>query len=293
MNLSELLQQFYIRMGQSHSGYATGGTTATLLDSFRNGEGRDRAWKNGSLFIVETTDNAAPEGEFSRITASLAGTWTLTVSPTLTVAPEAGDLYLFSGPEYPLYDMIDIVNSALFKLTKQDKTDTTTLDSVSNQSRYSASASWKYPWGPYRVDVALNTDTDDPQYINQVDFEYEPAEAGSGGYIYFPTYPSHSSRDIRVWYREAHPRVSAYNDSIDGRLDDEVVIQAVLSAALDWNNTRIRGGDRFLLQRSTKAEEDLRDAKAEEPPQRAQPKSKLLRIRHRSRRLWPGDRQPR
>ena len=292
MNLSELLQQFFIRMGQSHSGYATGGTLSTLLDSYRNGEGRDKAWNNGSVFIVETTDNGAPEGEFSRISSSIASTWTLTLSPALTAAPGAGDLYMFTGPEYPLYDMIDIANSALRKLGKMDQVDTTTLDSISNQSRYAASASWKYPFGPYRVDVALNTDADDPQWVNEVDFEYEPGAPGVGGYIHFPTYPNHSSRDIRVWYRGTHPRVSAYDDAINEFLDDEVAIQAVLSAGLDWNNTRIRGGDKFLIQRGNKADTELSMAKQEEPTTHPQPKTKLLTIRHRSRRLWPGDRNP-
>ena len=291
--LSNLIQEFYLRMGQSRNGIATGGDTTYVLDSARDGEGRDKAWLNGTLICTQSSDGLAPDGQFSRISQSVANPWRLTVSPALTAAFGAGDSYAYVGPEYPLYDLIRLANSALLKLGKLDKVDVTTLDSVSNVSRYAASAAWKFPNGPYRVDVASNSDPDDPQWIDEVDTDWEPDEAGEGGYILFRNYPSQAARDIRVWYRESHPVVSSFDDAIDGRLDSELAIQALLSAGLDWNNTRIRGGDKFLLKRSSKAETDLANVKMEQPVEREQGKSKLLTLNWRSRRLWPGDRNPR
>lgn len=290
--LSNLLQEFYLRTGQLRVGMATGGSATTILDSFRNREGRDKAWKNGSAFIITSTDGAAPHGEFSRIETSIASTWQLTLSNTLTAVVGADDYYGYTGPEYPLYDMIRIANSAVRKLGPIDLVDKTTLDSISNQSEYDAQADWKNPYGPFRVDVAQNDDEDDKGWLNEVDFDWEPATAGAGGKIMFPTYPSHSAKDIRVWYRGPHPDMTTYDDVVDGRFDTEVVIQAVISAALDWNNTRIRGGDKFLLQRSGKAEKDLSVAKMEQPPVQKSANSKLLTIRPRSHTRYPGDRNP-
>jgi len=291
--LSNLLQEFLLRTGQIRNGMATGGATTYVLDTFRNGEGRDKAWINGTFFCIESGDGLAPEGEFAHISASLASSWRLTFSTALTDTVDSGDFYGYTGPEYPLFDLIRLANSALRKLGPLDLVDVTTLDSVSSQSRYAASAAWKNPQGPYRVDTASSSDADDPQWINEVDFDWEPDEAGSGGYILIPTYPKYSSRDIRVWYRSNHPNVSAYSDVIDARIDTEVAIQALLSAGLDWNNTRIRGGDKFLLKRSSKAEADLVSAREEQPVEKASAKSKLLTLNWRSRRLWPGDRNPR
>ena len=291
-DLTDVLREFYLRTGQLRVGYATGGSTTTILDTFRNREGRDKAWKNGAAFVITSSDGLAPQAEFSRIETSIASVWQLTLSNTLTAAVGAGDYYGFTGPEYPLYEMIQLVNSALRKLGPLDLVDKTTLDSVSNQSEYDASADWKNPYGPFRVDVAQNDDTDDQQWLNEVDHDWEPALAGSGGKILFPNYPSHSGKDIRVWYRGSHPTVSTFDDVIDGRFDPEVVIQATLSAALDWNNTRIRGGDKFLLKRSGKAEADLMAAKREQPPVQKAASSKLLTLRPRSHTRYPGDRNP-
>jgi len=103
------------------------------------------------------------------------------------------------------------------------------------------------------------------------------------------TYPN--GEKIRVWYRGPHPQVSAFDDVIDGRIEREVVIQAVIAATLDWNNSRIRGGDKFLLSRSNKAEQELMQAKQDQPIHREPVKSRLLILR-KNLNTWPGDRNP-
>lgn len=287
--LTDLLQEFYKRMGQMNAGYATGGSTSTIVDSFRNGEGSDKGWRGGSAFVVKTTDGLAPQGEFSRVSTSASGTWTLTLSPVLTAVVGAGDIYGFSGPEYPLYDMILLATSALRKLGPLDYSDITSITPVSGDSEYAASAEWKYPYGPIAYDVATNNDSGDYQWQSYRDAYWDPGIGGAAGKIIFPTHPDGDV--VRIWYRGPHPAVTAYSDVIDGRFEREVVIQALVTAALDWNNSRIRGGDKFLLGRANKAEQDLIMAKAETPIERKPVKSKLLTLRGNGTR-YPGDRNP-
>lgn len=76
------------------SGTATGGTTATLIDT----SGLKRytetdALKGALLYISDTTDDLAPKGESRRIQSFSAAAWTITVDRAFTVAPEAGDTY--------------------------------------------------------------------------------------------------------------------------------------------------------------------------------------------------------
>lgn len=76
------------------SGTATGGTTATLIDT----AGLDRftetdALKGALLYISDTTDEGAPEGESEFIKSYNVATNTITFYRALTVAPGAGDTY--------------------------------------------------------------------------------------------------------------------------------------------------------------------------------------------------------
>jgi hypothetical protein len=289
--VTDALLEFYKRMGQLQTGRATGGSETEILDTAKNGTGRDNSWKNGAAIIIETTDNQAPEGEFGRISASAAATFGLTFATALTAAVGAGDAYGFVGSEYPLFDMIEHLNSALLKCGYIDLVDITTLTSVSSQSEYAASADWKLPYGPTRVDCAGRDDSDDYGWVEQVDFDWEPAAAGAGGKIIIPSFPVYTGMPLRVWYRGPHARVSAYSDVIDGRIDPEVLTQNLISVALDWNNTRIRGGDKYLIKRQNKAEQDLINVEADSPKVVAPVRSKLL-VLGKAGRHYPGDRNP-
>lgn len=289
--LSNLIRDALLELGQLHAGEATDGSQTTVSDTTRNGEGRDNSWKGGTLIVTRTSDGLAPEGEFARITSSTAATWSLTF-PTLTAAIASGDYYAFAGVEYPLQQMILLANKALKKWGDIELVDTTTLDTVASQTEYSASADWKRPYGPTRVDVARDSESNDQGWVTVYDWDYIPDTAGSGGKIVFITYP-YSGKDIRVWYQGPHPEITTYDDVIDQRINPEAIIQALVTEALDYNNTKIRGGDKYLLQRQSKAEQDFEAARMNSPRTTKAKKSKLLILGDRGRNKYPGDRRPR
>lgn len=73
---------------------ATGGTTATLLDT-KLGRWADDYWIGAQAYIKTDAGGAgaAPEGESSYVTNFTASTGTLACAPAFTVAPASGDTY--------------------------------------------------------------------------------------------------------------------------------------------------------------------------------------------------------
>src|SRR5688572_17715489 len=116
--LTHVLQQLFRRIGGKVT-LATSGSTTTAVDTKLADEladgNEDDLFNGGTLLVLEDAGglSAAPEGEFSRITDYVAGSQTLTFSPAMTAAPASGDRIIIVPPDFPLYDMIEIVNDAL------------------------------------------------------------------------------------------------------------------------------------------------------------------------------------
>jgi hypothetical protein len=96
------------------SGTATGGTTTTLIDT----AGLDRftetdALKGALLYISDTTDDGAPEGESEFIKSYNATSNTLTLYRALTAAPEAGDTYEIYLAPLTLAQWNECINDAI------------------------------------------------------------------------------------------------------------------------------------------------------------------------------------
>lgn len=275
LTLSDVLQAGYAELGQLNVSLATGGSTTTITDTTQT-DGDDDAWKDGAAFVVNTTDGLSPIGQFQRVSAYVAATGVLTVDTAFTTAIGAGDTYGLVGSYYPLRQMIKSVNDALRSLGDVDLTDTTTLDTAVATTEYAASATWKRA-APFRVDIqgiTGSSSTDNSWRVIQ-DWEYVPAVAGSAGKIIFRDYQP-ASRDIRVWYKGPHPTLAAYSDVVAEIHDPEIVVQAFVAKALEWQNTRSQGADQFLLQRGQKAEQKLANLMVARPRQRVRRKPRLL-----------------
>lgn len=96
------------------TGTATGGTTATLIDTSGLARFTDDDALNGALlYISDTTDEQAPEGEARFVTDYIASSKTLTVSPAFSAAPGAGDTYELYLAPLQLDDWDQCVNDAI------------------------------------------------------------------------------------------------------------------------------------------------------------------------------------
>ena len=116
--LTHVLQTFYRRVAGKVT-LVTGGSVSTAIDTKLADEledgNADDIYNGGTLIVVEDAAGTAvaPEGEFTRITDYVASTTTMTLSPALTAALATDDRVLIVGPEFPLYDMIEVVHAAL------------------------------------------------------------------------------------------------------------------------------------------------------------------------------------
>ncbi len=257
--LSELIRDVYVALGQLEIAKATGGTTSLLVDTKLQNRGKDADWKGGSLIVIKAGGNA-PEGEFERITASDNSAGELTLANDLTAAIENGDTYGLTSEYYPLDAMIEMANAGLRALGDIPLVDTTTLDSVQSQTEYAAALAWKRR-PPVMIDhQGVVGAGNEKHWLRIYDWEFVPALPGETGIIGFRR-EIPAVRDIRVWYVDSHPRVEAYDDVISESIVPDLAVSAVIERALRWQNSRLGGGDIFLMQQWQDAKLELERAR--------------------------------
>ena len=257
-HLSNLLMDVYARLGSITFYSASGGSTTTAINTGTNITDTNLS---GALFVKETTDNAAPEGEFSTLSSFAPGTGTFTVGTTLGASVGSGDIFGYATPLYPLQQLIELANMGLSSIGKLVLVDTTILTGVSNQSEYAVSVAWKNK--VTRVDIqGITSDSDDNKWIKYDNWEYIPAAAGSTGLIVFNSYIP-VGHDLRIWYTAKHPRVNSYDDFINEAIDPELAIAATVAQAVEWQLSRTQGNNSFLIQKLNDARDQFRVALGE------------------------------
>ena len=272
-HLSNLLQDTYERLGQISTYLATGGSTTTAVNA---STGITDTNLTGTLFVLETTDNAAPEGEFQRLSAFATSTGTFTVDTAFTAVVGAGDFFRYATPLYPLDSMIQLVNSGLRSLGPLVYVDTTTLDTASNQTEYTAAVEWKYQ--PIRVDIqTLTGDANDNQWQIISNWRYVPAVGGTAGLIVFDHQPT-AVRDLRIWYKEPHARVNTYEDKIHEAIHPDLATSACVERALRWLNGRTGYSDPGFVQAWNESKQELQNSKELYPIDQEKRPSKLLNV---------------
>src|SRR3990167_11523643 len=110
--LSNLLRDSLSHIGILKYGLATGGSTTTVVDTNHEAGEKDSDWKHGTAIILRDSGGAgaAPEGEFSRISAYAPNTSTFTLASTLTASPASGDRYGIARPTFHHEELIELSN---------------------------------------------------------------------------------------------------------------------------------------------------------------------------------------
>ena len=262
--LSELLQKSYQSLGQANYSKATGGTTTTIVDTTQASAWTNNQWKNGAAFIVRDAGgaNAAPELEFNRISAYDNATTTFTVDTAFTSAPASGDTYMFVDSTFPLRLMIELANSGLRSLGMLELTDITTITAAAEQTEYTGAVAWKRS-RPFRVEKARDTDTNDYNWKDIMDWDFETDAAGSTPTIIFKEQFDTSATTVKVWYRDLHPLLTAYNSKVREEVHPEVAVAATVAKAVEWYVGANSGQDDFWNQRLSDARRELERAKME------------------------------
>lgn len=278
-HLSNLLQDAYKKLGQYQAYPATGGTTTTaIVLQLKN---TDFSLEEGALFVVESSDNEAPEGEYQRITGYAKSTGTFTVDTMTAIG--TGDKVAVVNDLFPLHTMVELANDAMRKLGDIVIVDTTTLDTVSNKTEYALAVAAKRKL--LRVDYQTNTaDADDNRWYTLFDVETIPANPGTAGLMILKQLSA--DRDIRYWYLDVHPRLNTYDDFIDEVINPELASTALTFAALQWQMARLE--DEETERKLNYWEVELDRALQKWPIQRPPRKARFITMPRAKERTYTG-----
>lgn len=287
MQLGKLLEEIYTALGlQVLRRAATGGTTTTVQDTGlvnKKGDGYYAQGANGGhlLFISQTTDRAAPEGQFGEISAFANSTTTPTFTlPTLSATVASGDIYAVMKPSIQLYETIGRINEGLRRLGEQDRPNTS-LTVLADTLAYTL------PSGVNATNIKrIEIGSDDPDYgwRDATGYSIQPQSAGTGDQLIFTAQPPYDSTTpanytIKITYHGPHPTLSIYSDYVEKSVPDELAIAVCAEAAYEylmikrpaWFNDKTRLGVLSFIQRK-------KDEAAMMNPIRHKPASRPLRI---------------
>jgi len=204
-SLKDVVAAVYFRLGDLHSGTATGGSTTTVIDSSLGGKQDD--WKNAVVMIDYDAGalGAAPQGEYQLCSGYAAATGTLTTA-AFTVAVASGDLYSVASQRIPLGVIVQAINQRL-KAMGDVPTEDTSLAFVSGQSLYTLPVATrggrlKQVW------EATSSDSDAPGLTPREDWHLSGATQ-----IDF-TGATTAGNTLHLFYVGAHSRLGAYGDTL-------------------------------------------------------------------------------
>jgi len=257
--LSDLIQRLMGDLGQSVAFKATGGSQSTAVNGALAAlplakRPKENYATDYTLLVARDAGgaNAAPEGEFQRVSLYGSANYTYTVDTNFSAAVAAGDRLLLITSEFPLQDMIQRISDALQELTIALVD--TSLTTVQDQQDYALPVAAKRE-KPLRVEVQTVAG-DSESYKVRDDWEYVPSAAGSTGILHFLTNNLTAGMTIRIMYKAWHPAVSVYNSVIHETMPKSLAVNACKVALLEWYVTANEDKE-FWAQKYNIARNDL------------------------------------
>jgi hypothetical protein len=263
------------KVGVTRASIATGGTSATLIDSGLVNNSADGDYVDGTLFVITAVAaSSSIDGQMREITGYTAAAGTFAFS-SLAASVTAGTLYAYTTPEFSYALMLELANDALRNIGNLVYTDRTMVSSAA-QDVYSLSSAFKYS-PPIKVEYQGNKASSNlrPEWIETTDWEYEPSAAGSAGALRFK-FAIPVGRDVRVWYEAQHPRLTGSTSCVDERIHPELAIASLVEKMYEYRNSLNRGSVTFDLQRWNDAQTKLEQARLRYPIWRQHRRSKYM-----------------
>jgi len=254
--LTHLLQQGFRKLRNTRISTATGGSTTTIVDSklieYLGDSNEDDILNGGTVILIKDAGGAAaaPEGEIRYIDDYTSATGTITFT-AMTAAPAAGDTYMLVSRDFPLYDMLEVVNDALAYLGQVAPTPDVTLTTVANQTEYALPITLK---GARLLDVqvqGITTDSNANQWQTLTGWQVKPATAGATGLLIIPQFPA--GYLIKITYLATHPKVSVYSDYINEAIYPDVAVRSFVAHAWEWLNHNSGSADDLSRQTEDRA----------------------------------------
>ena len=277
--LWNILLDTYTVLGRTQEPFlATGGSATTIVNSLiqyldEQPDESDFVERRYWAFVERDAAGAgaAPEGQFSRISAYASDTWTYTID-TITAVGAGDRCVIVSEDDVPMQQAILLANQVLNDFGEIELTDTS-LSTVAQQTEYTL------PAGITRENLisvelqGVTTDANDNQWIPIQYRDIQPATAGSTHTIVIKQYAA--GRELLLRYKGYHPYLSVYNSEIEAGLPYQTIKAAMRAYCVDWMNNNLEGLNDYWVAQDRKSADLLGQAKAEHPIPRARLQNKL------------------
>ena len=253
--LSEIMLDVAKLLGGFRFALATGGSTGTVIDT--NRVEPDDYFNQGSLFLIDTTDDLAPVLEFSEVTNFVQSTGVFTLAPVLAAAVGAGDRYGVI-PSYAPDKIIEAINITLLGIPYA-MSDETTIDTVADQTEYALPTHITAINVTNVFVVGNDDDADDNKWVELYNWEVYTEGPGSPDLIRLPDGLS-AGLDIKIVYVTNHRSVYDFDDNIDKSIPTELIVFRAANWLLmeRWGestgNETLQGRINYLLERAEMAE---------------------------------------
>lgn len=239
MQFGKLLEEVFTQCGlRVLRRAATGGSTTTVVDSGWINKKGDGFYAQGSsggyiLFLSQTTDRAAPEGQFGEVSSYTLSTTTPTYTiPTLSASAQSGDIYSLMKPNISLYEMIAQCNEGLRRLPPLELVDTT-LTGTKDTLYYTL----PFAVGQFEIlGIEIGNDTDGWQDLQG--WSVTPYSGGTANKLILNNEPPYdtttpANQTFKIRYLAKHPTLSIYSDYVEKSVPDDVAIAACTLAAFE------------------------------------------------------------
>jgi hypothetical protein len=244
--LYDIAMATYDELGQSRGGTATGGSTTTVADTGLLGSDDD--WNGGMVMVVHSTDSAAPESEFGKVTDYTTADGVITLAPALSVACALGDQYaVASGKHYPYEDMLRIINRTLRWLGPFPVWDDTSLDTSAATTEFTLPLAAKEDLR--QVWISTNSTTGDRRWMELSNWYVQPdGTAGTQATLVLRSQPD-SGQDLGLLYLTKHSKLWLDSDKLLEYCPMERIIAEVVVNLFKWKLGSKSGKDSLFVER--------------------------------------------
>ena len=244
--LFDLTYRVARELGVVFEGTATGGSTATIIDTvYLLDRFEDNAFNAGTAWILYDSagSHIPPEKEMARITDFVKTTGVVSV-PTggFTVAVAAGDRYAVSDDMYTKDVIIQSINQVLAE-TPVAQIDETTFDDDTTD--------FIFPIGVMDADIQVwirdPDETEERYWMKFNDWEVRESATGTEKTLVFNNYPDDC--DVRIKYYLPHDPLYATTDKLQESIDINRVVMQTALRLLMWKFSQMPVADSTIEKR--------------------------------------------
>lgn len=217
MTFYELIRSVAKQLMEARAGIATGGSTTTLIDT--NLDAPNDYYNGGLLFV----DHTVPV--INKITDWASATFTFTFPTSTAVA--AGIKYTVVNERFPLDVIKNAINQCLIEDVGMIMMVDETITAVDDQEMYTLPANVS---DVRRVEIGTEDETWKTNYCWQEEL----------GKLRFLNDKPATGDTIRVHYATSHAELIDLDDTLDDRLNIDMIIHAACIHALQWRITKVR-----------------------------------------------------